>query len=181
MPTYAARDIAAELRRRDPGLMQVKLHKLLYYCQGHHAAAFGRPLFAEPVSAWDMGPVVGRLWREEHDGTGRSTASLDEAALNTIGYVLSRYGRLSGKDLQHLTHQEQPWLQADVGRAPTSSVTIPVDAMAAYFRAEGSEEAGSQPDEAGVVILLSGVEERQRAARSRDSRDDLLARLHAGA
>jgi uncharacterized phage-associated protein len=38
-----------------------KLHKLLYYCQGHHLATFGLPLFDESISAWDMGPVVGTL------------------------------------------------------------------------------------------------------------------------
>jgi hypothetical protein len=64
----SAHDVAAELRRRMPGLPTVKLHKLLYYCQGHHLADLGEPLFAETVTAWDMGPVVGELRRAEKDG-----------------------------------------------------------------------------------------------------------------
>jgi len=60
-----ARDVAAEIRRRLPGVGVKKLHKLLYYCQGHHLAAFGAPLFSQSISAWDMGPVVGELWHEE--------------------------------------------------------------------------------------------------------------------
>ena len=28
-----------------------KLHKLMYYCQGHHLATFGEPLFAGVVAA----------------------------------------------------------------------------------------------------------------------------------
>src|SRR5262249_49336794 len=64
----SARDVAPALRERLPDLGTVKLHKLLYYCQGHHLAIFGEPLFSETISAWDMGPVVGTLWRGEKDG-----------------------------------------------------------------------------------------------------------------
>lgn len=63
--TRSAHDVAAEIRRRMPDVGAVKLHKLLYYCQGHHLTQVGRPLLAESLSAWDTGPVVGRLWHEE--------------------------------------------------------------------------------------------------------------------
>jgi uncharacterized phage-associated protein len=66
--TVSAHDVAAVLRDRLPGLPVKKLHKLLYYCQGHHLAAFDEPLFAETISAWDMGPVVGSLWSRENSG-----------------------------------------------------------------------------------------------------------------
>src|SRR5690349_6342361 len=52
-----AHAIAAALRQRQPGMGVKKLHKLLYYVQGHHLAAFGQPLFRESISAWDMGPI----------------------------------------------------------------------------------------------------------------------------
>jgi uncharacterized phage-associated protein len=54
--THSANDIASELRKRLPGAPIKKLHKLLYYCQAHHLAAFDSPMFTESVSAWDMGP-----------------------------------------------------------------------------------------------------------------------------
>ncbi|MGQ0776145.1 MAG: hypothetical protein ACT4NY_17255 [Pseudonocardiales bacterium] len=41
--TLSAHDVAAVLRDRLPGLGAKKLHKLLYYCQGHHLATFGEP------------------------------------------------------------------------------------------------------------------------------------------
>src|SRR3712207_5760448 len=116
-----ARDVAAVVRQRLPGVGVKKLHKLLYYCQGHHLATFGRPLFDETVSAWDMGPVVGSLWFAEKQGTERQEtppASLGEAELNTVGYLLSRYGRLSGRDLEVLSHGEDPWRRADRHRRP---------------------------------------------------------------
>src|SRR3712207_5542810 len=64
---YRAADVAAEIRARLGGVPVKKLHKLLYYCQGHHLAATGQPLFSESVSAWDMGPVVGQLWKSEQE------------------------------------------------------------------------------------------------------------------
>ncbi|MDQ1633589.1 MAG: hypothetical protein QOJ32_398 [Frankiaceae bacterium] len=63
----SARDVAAELRQRLPDVGVKKLHKLLYYAQGHHLAALGRPLFSESISAWDMGPVVGEFWWQEQN------------------------------------------------------------------------------------------------------------------
>ena len=95
----------------------MKLHKLLYYCQGYHLAHTGEPLFRETIAAWNNGPVVAPLWRAETHEEGRPPAGeLDNNALNTVGYVISRYGALSGADLSRLTHQEDPWIQADKQR-----------------------------------------------------------------
>src|SRR5947207_3630527 len=106
----SAHDVAVVLRERLPGLPVKKLHKLLYYCQGHHLAAFGEPLFHETISAWDMGPVVGSLWKREKEGRlAEPAAGLSEGQLNTIGYVVSRYGALTGRDLENLAHTEAPW------------------------------------------------------------------------
>ena len=100
--TVSAHDIARELRARHPGLPKVKLHKLLYYCQGHHLATFGRPLFTKTISAWDTGPDISAVWKQEDtDKVPETRSELTEAHLNTIGYVLSRYGALSGRDLVH--------------------------------------------------------------------------------
>ncbi|HEU0127900.1 MAG TPA: Panacea domain-containing protein, partial [Pseudonocardiaceae bacterium] len=100
----SAHDIAAALRAESPGLPVKKLHKLLYYCQGHHLAWFKEPLFDEAIEAWDMGPVVADLWRAEKHGTpAPRRAELGNRELNTVGYVLSRYGNLSGRDLEILS------------------------------------------------------------------------------
>lgn len=58
----SARDVAKEIRARQPGIGEVKVQKLLYYCQGHHLATFDERLFHERISAFDMGPVVGEVW-----------------------------------------------------------------------------------------------------------------------
>jgi uncharacterized phage-associated protein len=162
----SAHDVAAVLRARQPGMPVKKLHKLLYYCQGHHLAVFDEPLFTETVSAYDMGPVVGALWHQEKLGRGLPERSeLDEAQLNTIGYVLSRYGALSGTDLEHLTHGELPWQLANATRMPGGRARIERDWMRDYFRGTGA--AGADPDDSGpldsdsVTALLAGAESRR--------------------
>ena len=177
----SARDVAAVLRDRLPGLPTKKLHKLLYYCQGHHLAAFDQPLFAETISAWDMGPVVGTLWRQEKQGDvppGR--APLDEAALNTIGYVLSRYGALTGRDLENLTHSEPPWQLANRFRRPGESARIEPDWIKEYFRTGGTadDEEDALLDSAAVQEWLQDAPERRTGPVRPDSREELRARLN---
>jgi uncharacterized phage-associated protein len=140
--TVSAHDVAAELRRRLPGLRTKKLHKLLYYCQGHHLAHFDEPLFAEPIGAWDMGPVVERLWRDEKRGLVTAPVALDEGALNTIGYVVSRYGALTGRDLEVMSHGESPWQLANAHRRQGDRVTIEASWMRDYFRTSGAPDDG---------------------------------------
>ena len=176
----SAHTVAAELRRRQPGLPAMKLHKLLYYCQGYHLATFGVPLFAETLSAWDRGPVVGALWYSEKSGRPVETGPpLDEAALNTIGYVLSRYGALTVRDLGHLTHSETPWRRADAGRSPGTSVRIETAWIEDYFRATAGPDEDEEIvlDAAAVAEWLRDAERTRNAAAAPDTPEQLAARL----
>ena len=177
--TVSAHDVAAALRDRLPGLTTNKLHKLLYYCQGHHLATFGTPLFSESISARDPGPVVEPLWYEaEQDGPPAKRADLGEAELNTVGYVVSRYGALTGSDLEHLTRAETPWQSANTSRRPGESARIELDWIREYFATTGAADP-DQPavDSAQVRAILSGANER----RSPSPRPDDPERLHARA
>jgi uncharacterized phage-associated protein len=182
--TVSAQNVAAVLRERLPGLPTKKLHKLLYYCQGHHLATFGDPLFAETISAWDMGPVVGQLWHQEKE-TGRSEVrdELTEAQLNTIGYVVSRYGALTGLDLENLTHSETPWLQADDRRRPHESVRIEPEWLISYFRTNGAADGEDDVplDSDAVAQWLAGAGPRRADELNRDSPEELRSRLSASA
>ncbi len=177
----SAADVAEELKRRLPGLAVKKQHKLLYYCQGHHLAAFGEPLFADTISAWDMGPVVGQLWYAEREGTtAPAGAALTEAQLNTIGYVISRYGGLTGADLERLSHGEPPWQDADKTRRPGTSAKIPLESLRAYFAsslAADSEEDGPLPDSDAVADWLGDVAGPPGGPGTRDTVESIRARL----
>lgn len=173
----SAHDIAAELRARNPGMPVKKLHKLLYYCQGHHLAVHGEPLFDEPIEAWDMGPVVADLWRAEKHGTpAPEPAGLDESALNTVGYTLSRYGALTGKDLENLTHGEDPWQHADRARQRGGSARIEHDRIVRYFR----DNAEDNPlDRAQVSAWLARTATRPPEPGTPLTHDELIAELAA--
>lgn len=164
---------------------RLKLHELLYYCQGHHLAHTGERLFVERVSAWDHGFVVGALWfDEEHpraDEDAPSAAPLDEGALNTIGYV-PRYGRLSGRDLEALTHSEAPWLDADAQREPGTSVQIGVDDLRSYFReaARAGDDSDQLPPDSAVIRAFLESSAAGSGAGVVDSRE-AMERLKTGA
>ncbi len=166
-----------------PGLATKKLHKLLYYCQGHHLAVYGEPLFAEEICAWDMGPVVASLWREERQGISplELPPDLPERALNTIGYVISRYGALNGTDLEHLTHSESPWASANSHRRPGGSVVITTAAIAAYFHGAGLTVEDSEttpiPDDDAVTAWLANAGRNVAYEGEPDSIEELMKRL----
>lgn len=177
--TVSAFDVAAELNRRLPDLPRLKKHKLMYYCQAHHLATFGRPLFTERISAWDHGPVIGEVWYADKTSQSRtSDAALDEAELNTVGYVLSRYGGLTGSDLETLTHGEEPWRRANEERLPGGSAPIKHEWMRDYYRAKGAPEGDGSSivlDSDEVGAWLADADER----RTRPLQEDDLGRLRA--
>lgn len=155
MATYSAFDVASEIRKRLPGVPVKKLHKLLYYCQAHHVTMLGVPLFTETVSAWDMGPVVGELWWREKQGDVQGEPmphALTEAELNTVGYVVSRYGNLSGTDLERLTHSEDPWIEADAERQRLNrtSYRISLESLRSFFSREAGDAESAASDESSV-------------------------------
>lgn len=180
----SAHDIAAALRDRMPALPAVKLQKLLYYCQGHHLATFGSPLFHESIVAYDMGPVVEDLWRfEKNNGPRENNRVLNEAELNTVGYVLSRYGGMTGKDLARLSHSETPWQRADSNRYPGASSPIHNEWIRDYFTGDGAPEGPGDDvvlNSAEVASFLAGAAERRLEPLQMDDMDELRARLVRG-
>lgn len=188
MSSVSAHAVAAQLRQRIPDIGTMKVHKLLYYCQGWHAAHFGDPLFTESVMAWEMGPVVGELWYQERnsdESVESGDGELDEGQLNTIGYVVSHYGSLSGNELQRLTHTEEPWMVANRIRVEQGepSVKIPFDALCTFFSEVDADEEEERlwPDPASVAAWRSHVNPIPPGNADVDSLDEVRARLHADA
>jgi uncharacterized phage-associated protein len=134
----SAHDFADELRRMLPGVPTKKLHKLLYYVQGLHLARVGEPAFAERLAAYEMGPVVANLWADEKHGRGRpDPVSLSAEHHLTLSIVVERYGHLTGKQLEDMTHQESPWVDAWPGNNRVAQLlksdTISVEAVRDWF------------------------------------------------
>ncbi len=108
-----------------------KLHKLLYYAQGHHAAITGQPLFLNSIIADENGPIIAGFGVAESEVP---RGDLANSQLVSIAYVVSRYGNLSILDLQHLSMAEPPYRQTrDAGRRE-----IELQDMVAYFKGDGA-------------------------------------------
>ena len=130
----AAADVAADLRERVSGVGDVKLHKLLFFVQGSHLAWEGTPAFHERIEAWDMGPVVAALWRDEKRGRSSATRinPVPRTVSNVITNVLARYGHLSGQDLISLTHRTGPWPEVTDNGAHVNNQVIGNDILARH-------------------------------------------------
>lgn len=102
MSVVTANSVIAAIDVRRPGLKLAKQHLLLFFAQGHHVAHFGVPLFDEAIVATDLGVTV------EADGSPVDQPD-SEGPLNTIGYVVERYGSLPPADLRALIQASQPW------------------------------------------------------------------------
>lgn len=95
----------------------LKLQKLLYYCQGIHYCLDNTPLFDEDIEAWQYGPVVPSVYRKyksygldiisKFDNVeGLKLSNIDREA---IDMTISYYGLMTGVALINKTHQEDPW------------------------------------------------------------------------
>jgi uncharacterized phage-associated protein len=129
-------------------ITNLKLQKIVYYCQGWHLALYDRPLFSEPIEAWVHGPAIPVLY-QRFKGYGYKAidtskidtdplAELDSEARELIDEVWDKYGPLSGSELRTLSHSEAPWRQAREGYADDESCTIQIshDSMRDYYRSK---------------------------------------------
>src|SRR6266567_7157103 len=102
-------------------ITNLKLQKLLYYCQAWYLAIQDRPLFGERIEAWVHGPVVPPVFGSLKDYRWNPIPSpgdveeRDPVVLDHVHEVLEAYGDLSGQQLEALTHREDPWRSARKG------------------------------------------------------------------
>jgi len=111
-------DVAEFILQQKGPVSPLKLQKLVYYAQAWSLALDEAAIFEEPIEAWKNGPVVRDLLentRNQDSVTSISSgdpSQIDEELRDTITAVIIYYGENSGEMLQHLTHHEDPWLEA---------------------------------------------------------------------
>jgi uncharacterized phage-associated protein len=124
-----ARVIAATIieRCKERGIADVanlKLQKLLYYAQAWNLVFTDEPLFHETCEAWVHGPVVARVFGEYKTSRWAPIAdpigpAVEDPEIRAhIDNVLEAYGNFGATQLERLTHQERPWIEARAGLAP---------------------------------------------------------------
>lgn len=117
-------------------ISNLKLQKLVYYAQGFHLAMFDKPLFDEPILAWEHGPVVESLYQSYKSfGSGAipqpdifDDTVFTPEQINLLKEVFEVYGQFSAWKLRNMTHAEKPW--NDTPRNQEISTTL----MQEYFK-----------------------------------------------
>lgn len=110
----------AEQSGETSDITPVKLQKLLYYCQGYHLALTGRPLFADVIEAWDLGPVVASVYGEYKQyskqsipfDTAEANIYMDASTANIIEMAWRDKSAWSATRLSQMTHDEPAWSEA---------------------------------------------------------------------
>jgi len=114
----------------DTDLSTLKHQKLLYYIQAWHLAFYGKPAFEADFQAWIHGPVNKEIYQIYKDSKylysemsledikDSDYQNLDNAIKLHIDTILDSYAKFSATQLEIMTHQEDPWLEARRGYAP---------------------------------------------------------------
>lgn len=125
-----------------------KLQKLLYYAQAWTVTLTNEKdeknknrLFNERFEAWVHGPVIPEVY-QKYKKHGYSnilfegeTPELDEEITDILEQVMEVYGNYNGNELENITHQESPWINARKGFSPLEicNKEISVDDMFDYY------------------------------------------------
>lgn len=144
--------IITRLKGEDEGsyLNNLKLQKLLYYSQAWYLAFTGQKLFEDRFQAWVHGPVNRAIYNRFKDTKSiysevtlgdvldpNAADRINVDAKKHIDSVLEAYAQYSGVQLEYMTHNEEPWLEARHGFAPMARCEeyISEDTMTRYYRA----------------------------------------------
>ena len=120
---------------RDAGavITHLKVHKLLYYAQAWALANFNKSIFTEDMQAWTHGPVVPSVWQKYRNSGWQalppeSAANLgDENLENYLEIVFERYAKYSAKELERMTHNDDPWRKTRGILPLEARCTSPID------------------------------------------------------
>lgn len=105
-------------REAGEAITHLKVQKLLYFAQAYYLANFSKPLFEEDFQAWAHGPVVPSIF-EEYSGhrwealpTCEDAPEIPAKILNYLEAVYENFGKFSAKELERISHEHDPWVNA---------------------------------------------------------------------
>lgn len=127
-------------------ITNLKLQKLLYYVQGFHLAIYDTPLFSEKIQAWAHGPVVPEVYVdyrkygfsdiEKQFIMGKS--KLTKNQIDLVKDVWEIFKSYDGKELEQLSHSEEPWIKSrgNLSEFASSNEIIDEKVIKNYFKKE---------------------------------------------
>lgn len=117
-----------------------KLQKILYYAyswvltlQNENVDELNSRLFGERFEAWVHGPVIREVYNMYRDRgyqeiiryTGE-LPSFDKDTEEILQEVWDTYGEFTGNQLESISHQESPWLNARNGYLPLDRCEVQI-------------------------------------------------------
>jgi uncharacterized phage-associated protein len=132
----------------DTDLNCLKHQKLLYYIQAWHLAFFGIKAFEGDFQAWIHGPVNRDIYDLYKDSKYLYSEmniedvkdidvieKLPEDLKQHIDTILDAYAKFSPTELENMTHNEKPWIEAREGVAPNERCerSINPETMRTYY------------------------------------------------
>jgi len=131
---FLSRNRLRSLSGESDFISNLKLQKLLYYAQGIHLALYGKPLFNDPIEAWQYGPVVDSVYQtyktngsdaiKKFDNPKENFSDSEEVALQ---FTQEAFGQFSAWKLADMTHEESPWKETEINQI------ITLDKIQKYF------------------------------------------------
>lgn len=124
---YSVCDISSYIiyysKKKNYGVSNLRLQKLLYYVQAEFLLEQGIGAFKEEIEAWDFGPVVPEVYhmykmfgREDIvyplDMFIDSVSEIEKDDRDIIDDVLERSKNIPTIELVNMTHNEAPWIDA---------------------------------------------------------------------
>lgn len=105
------------LSRTKDQIDELKLHKLLYFCQREKLALVNEPLFEEPMEGWIHGPVSTetRAYYEKNYGINYDTEPLSNEDAYIVRNVVEQYGGIASWQLRDMSHNEISWKNSRIG------------------------------------------------------------------
>lgn len=97
-----------------------KLQKICYYAQAWNLALKKEKLIDCDFEAWIHGPVCPKLYQKYKDFgwdiiAQKESHEIKPEDLDILESVWETYGEYDGQQLEALTHEEMPWLNARKG------------------------------------------------------------------
>jgi uncharacterized phage-associated protein len=144
--------LLVESRERGEVLTNLKLQKLIYYAQAWYLALRSAPIFDEDMQAWVHGPVLpSQYHRFSHFKWQPIVAEIghpeigDADVQSHLFEIIEVFGTETAVDLERMTHQEAPWIEARNGLARDAICTnvISKDSMRDYYRSLSDQEVAA--------------------------------------
>ena len=123
----------------------LKLQKLLCFCQAFSLARSNQPMFKEKIYAWKYGPVVKEVYEEYkkyenkpipwEESSQKDWSDISDDHKKIIDEVLDIFGGYSAIRLMNITHSHKPWkdLEKKVV-AGERNIEITHEAMEKYYQ-----------------------------------------------